>query len=74
MQDLTHIRASVSEAIEAEVLLQLNRFGGMITSIQREAHSHTAIARTVPKKCVADFRAWLQSYSSGRGLVSEDQT
>ena len=71
-QDVTHIRASVPEAIEAEVIQQIVRLGGVITSIEREADSRTVVGGTVPKKSVADFRSWLQSSSSGQGLVSED--
>ena len=74
MPDVTHIRAIVPEAIESEVMLQINRLGGTITLIEREPGSRTAIAGTVSKRDVADFRTWLESYSSGRGLLSEDQT
>jgi translation elongation factor EF-G len=74
MPDITQIRLSVPESIEAEVMLQLNRLGGEITSIECEADSRTAIAGTVPQKCVADFWAWLQAYSDGRGMLSDGQS
>jgi translation elongation factor EF-G len=73
MQAGIHIRASVPEAIESDVMQELNRLDGKITSIEREQHSRTAIRATVPKKSVADFRAWLKSYSSGQGFLSEDE-
>ena len=71
-EDVAHIRTSVPEALEAEVMLHLNRLGGMITSVECEAESRTAIGSTLPKTRVDDFRSWLQSYSDGRGMVSED--
>ena len=71
-EEVAHIRTSVPETLEAEVMQHLNRLGGVITSVEREAESRTSIGSTVPKTRVADFRSWLQSYSDGRGSVSED--
>jgi hypothetical protein len=41
--DVAHIRCSAPEAVEAEVMLRLNQFGGMITSVEREADSRTVL-------------------------------
>jgi translation elongation factor EF-G len=70
--DMTQIRCSVPDTIEGEVLLCLNRFGGMITTIEQEANSRTGIGATLPRKHLADFKVWLNSYSSGQSSLSED--
>jgi translation elongation factor EF-G len=72
VRDDKHIRASVPESLEGEVMQQLVRLGGTITNIESEAELRTAISSTLPKTRVADFRSWLQSFTDGRGLVSED--
>jgi hypothetical protein len=72
--NVAHIRCSVPEAIEVEVMLRLNQFGGMITSVEREADSRASIGATVPRKQVADFKAWLHGHSNGLESFSEDQT
>lgn len=72
--EITHIRASVPEGIEGEVILALNRFGGVITKIEREGDSRTTIGSTVPKKHIAQFKTWLDTFSSGQGLLAEDVT
>jgi len=69
--EVAHIRTSVPETLEMEVMQHLNRLGGVITSVECEAKSRTAIGSTLPKTRVAHFKSWLQSYSDGRGKVSE---
>jgi translation elongation factor EF-G len=73
-QDPSRVRISIPDAIEAEVMLQLNRLGGMITSIEQETASRTAIDGTIPKKHIGDFKAWLDSFSSGQGSVTQGPT
>ena len=70
-EQLAHIRARVPEAIESEIMLHLNRLGGVITLVEREADSRTAIGATVPKEHVSDFTSWLQRFSGGQGSVTE---
>jgi translation elongation factor EF-G len=72
--ETTHIRASVPEAIEGEVMLELSRLGGLITSVERDGDSRTAIVSTVPKKHIDAFKTWLRAFSSEQGSFSEDRT
>jgi hypothetical protein len=72
-QETAPIRASVPQQIEAEVMLELNRLGGIITSVEQERDSRTAIVATVPKKHVGDFTVWLHRVSGGHASLSEDQ-
>jgi translation elongation factor EF-G len=68
----SHIRASVPEALEGEVVQNIVRLGGTITNIEREGEARTAIRATMPKENVAKLRSWLQSYGDGQGSVSEE--
>jgi translation elongation factor EF-G len=70
--DTTHIRASVPELIEGQVMVELNRLGGRITSVERQSDSRTAIGSTVPKKHIDTFKTWLHKFSSGQGSFAED--
>jgi hypothetical protein len=71
-EDFAHIHASVPKIIEGEVMLEINRLAGMITSIERQPDSRTGISATLPKKHLTDFKSWLENYSGSRGSVSED--
>jgi translation elongation factor EF-G len=73
-QEITHIRASVPKAIEGDVMGTLNRLGGVITTIERESDSRTAIGSTIPTKHIDEFKTWLQKFSSGQGSFAEDNT
>jgi translation elongation factor EF-G len=68
----TKIHVSVSDALEGEVLLALNRVGGVITEVSRKGEHSTGIGATVPSKNVPPFTAWLTEFSKGHGHVSED--
>jgi hypothetical protein len=68
----THIRASVPELIEGQVLVELNRLGGQITLITKEGDSRTAIGSTLPKMNIDAFKTWLHKFSSGQGSFAED--
>lgn len=72
--EITHIRASVPEGIEGDVMLALNRLGGRITKVEREGDSRTTIGSTVPKEHIAQFKTWLDTFSSGQGTFAEDVT
>jgi hypothetical protein len=73
-QDIAHIRASVPEALEAEVMLHMNRLGGVITAVERERDSRTGIGATIPKDHIAALKYWLENYSDGSGFLSEERT
>ena len=68
----TKIHVSVSDALEVEVLLALNRAGGVITELSRQGEHSTSIGATVPSKNVPTFTAWLTDFSKCQGHVSED--
>jgi translation elongation factor EF-G len=74
MSQEIHIRASVPETIEGDVMSALNRLGGVITTIEREGDSRTTIGSTIPKKHIGKFKDWLQTFSNGRGSFAEDNT
>ena len=71
-EEVSNVRASVPEVIEAEVMQRISRLGGVITSIESEPNSRTSIGATLPRMHIPDFKSWLNGYSDGRGLVSED--
>ena len=66
-----NIQVSVPEAVEGEVMLALNRAGGVITDVRREGEHSTAIGAALPAKGLPAFRTWLQDYSKGQGRISE---
>jgi len=57
--ETTHIRVSVPELIEGQVLAELNRLGGQITLITKEGDSRTAIGSTLPKMNMDAFKTRL---------------
>ena len=67
-----NIQVTVPEAIEQEVMLALNRSGGVITDVRREGEHSTGIGAAVPKSSLATFRGWLQEFTKGQGRISED--
>ena len=67
-----NIQVTVPEAIELEVMLALNRSGGVITDVRREGERYTGIGAAVPKIRLATFRAWLLEFTKGQGRISED--
>ncbi len=73
MQDKTSkIHGSVAKAIETEVMLALNRAGGVITDVRRQGQLSTSIGASLPARNVSTFAAWLGDFSQGQGRVSED--
>lgn len=66
------IRAIVPKAIEGHVLLHLNSLRGVITNIQIEGPTRTAIEALLPSGSVSDFTTWIHNFSKGEGRVSEE--
>jgi translation elongation factor EF-G len=67
-----NIQVTVPEAIELEVMLALNREGGLITNLRRESSHWTGIEAAVPKSSLASFKSWLQEFTKGQGRISGD--
>jgi len=70
-QDLIHIYVLVPDALNGEVLLKLNRLGGLATGVIAPQPNWTGIEETLPRTHLPEFKAWLQEYSQGQGEVSE---
>jgi hypothetical protein len=58
--------------MEVDVLLALNRTGGVITDVRKKGEIRTAIGATIPTKNMAEFSAWLKNFSGGQGHISEN--
>ena len=67
-----NIHVNVPESLEVEVVLALNRFGGVITDVRREPEHSTGIGASLPREGFATFQGWLQDFSKGQGRISED--
>ena len=68
---IAQIHVSIPNSLAGEVLGELNRLGGTVTSIQQEAESRTRIDESMPAANVATFKAWLMHFSGGQGHVSD---
>jgi len=65
------IHVSVSETIEGEVLLALNRAGGVIIEVRRQGELSTGLGATVPTQNLPTFAKWLREFSKDQGHISE---
>ncbi len=73
-RDITNIRVSIPEAVEGDGLLQINKFGGKIISIEREDDSRTGIVAAIPKSNLALLEFSLHMLSGGQARCAEDDT
>ena len=70
-EDNANIRVTIPQAMEGEVMLALNRGGGLITNVNKDGEHSTAVDASFPTKGLSAFRAWLQDYSKGQGRISQ---
>jgi hypothetical protein len=66
------IQVTAPEAMELEVMLAVNREGGVITDVRREGDHSTGIGASLPKSSLAGFKAWLHEFTKGQCRISED--
>ena len=57
-----NIHLTVPASVESEVMLAINRAGGIITDLRMEDAGFTAISADVPSETLAAFGAWIQEF------------
>ncbi|MEQ2007201.1 MAG: hypothetical protein ABMA26_10405 [Limisphaerales bacterium] len=73
-EDDGRIRVSVPETIQGDVMGQVNRLGGLITSVDCEPGARITFGATMPGERLVEFRNWLHRSSNGQGAVTEESS